>query len=145
MKVSSKTDYALRTVLELARVPPNEVVQATTIAKRRNIPGKFLEQILGILKNGGIVGSRRGAKGGYYLSRTPAEVSLFDVVSLMDHGLCRESGRRVRHAENGQDPFAEVWDDIDVCITRTLTGLSLQDMLDRRQALDDEREGNYVI
>jgi Rrf2 family protein len=145
MKVSSKTDYALRTVLELTRASSGEVVQVAAIAKRRHIPRKFLEQILAILKNGGIVGSRRGARGGYYLARPPSEVTLFEIISLMDHGLCRDAGPSSPGGDGSRDPFAEVWGDINTFISGKLAGITLQDMLDRSLVLDGEVSGNYVI
>lgn len=145
MKVSSKTDYALRTVLELARAPANEVVRVASISQRRHIPRKFLEQILATLKHGGIVGSRRGARGGYYLLRPAAKVSLFDVVSLMDHGLCRESTHAMRHLEGESDPFAEVWRDLDAYVKSALDGVSIQDMLERSLAEESDANRHYVI
>lgn len=145
MKVSSKTDYALRTVLELARAPATEVVRVASISQRRHIPRKFLEQILATLKNGGIVGSRRGARGGYYLLRPASKVTLFDVISLMDHGLCRESTHAARHLEGESDPFADVWRDIDTHIKGTLDSISVQDMLERARAEESDANKHYVI
>jgi Rrf2 family protein len=83
--VSAKTEYACIAVLELAtRFDSGEPVRIREIADAHGIPSRFLVQILLQLKSAGLVNSTRGASGGYQLARTPSEISLGDVMSVVD-------------------------------------------------------------
>lgn len=84
MKLSKKTEYALRALAELAMNQEEGNLQAQELARREKIPIKFLEQILLVLKKAGVLQSRRGAGGGYLLSRPPEQVSLGEVVRLIE-------------------------------------------------------------
>jgi Rrf2 family protein len=87
MRLSKKGEYAVRALTEIGfeiQARPTSVVQISTIAKHTNIPEKFLEQILLALRNGGILKSKRGVDGGYSLARTPGEITLGEVIRLMD-------------------------------------------------------------
>ncbi|MBV9463907.1 MAG: Rrf2 family transcriptional regulator [Verrucomicrobiae bacterium] len=84
MKLSKKSEYALRALIEIATRGPNGIVQIPEIAAKENIPEKFLEAILLQLKNAGVLRSKRGVGGGYSFSRYPSEVTLGEVIRLMD-------------------------------------------------------------
>lgn len=77
---SAKIDYALRSILYLAQQPYGVPAQSRDIAEAENIPGPYLDQILAALKRAGIVRSIRGVGGGYELARSPAQVTVGDVV-----------------------------------------------------------------
>ena len=80
MRVSAKTDYALRAAVELAALEAEWPVKAERIADAQDIPLAFLENILGELRHAGIVDSRRGPEGGFLLARPPDEISMADVI-----------------------------------------------------------------
>jgi len=82
--LSRKTRYAMVALLKLAREYGQGPLQIRDIAESENIPKKFLETILRELKNAGIVNSKRGKDGGYYLSHAPDQVHLATVVRLFD-------------------------------------------------------------
>ena len=84
MKLSKKSEYALRALIEIAGRGPHGIVQIPEISAKENIPKKFLEAILLQLKNSGILRSKRGVGGGYSFSRSPADVTLGEVIRLMD-------------------------------------------------------------
>jgi len=87
MKISYKGDYALKAMLELAisySEQGNTVVPIVTLAKRLDIPQKFLEAILVHLKKGGFVKSKRGKDGGYALANHPSNVMLGDIVRFVE-------------------------------------------------------------
>lgn len=84
MKITYKGDYALKTILDLAIHYGNGVTVIHDLAKRLDIPVKFLEQILLELKKGGFVESRRGKIGGYLLSKHPSRIKLGEVVRYID-------------------------------------------------------------
>ena len=91
MKLTFKGDYALKAVLELARNYRTDVVTIPELAKRMDIPRKFLEQILLELKKGGFIESKRGKAGGYLLTQAPSTLTVGDIV---------------RHIEGPLEPIA---------------------------------------
>ncbi len=85
MKLSKRGEYGLRAMIDLAtNSQDGQVVQIKEIAKRERIPVKFLEQILLALKNTGLLHSRMGAGGGYYLGKPAEEITLGQIVRLLD-------------------------------------------------------------
>ncbi|MFM7616420.1 MAG: RrF2 family transcriptional regulator [Actinomycetes bacterium] len=92
MKISAKSDYAVRAAVELAAAEPGRPVKAEALANAQGIPVNFLENILAALRNAGIVRSQRGAEGGYLLARDPAAVSLADVIRAVDGPLAAVRG-----------------------------------------------------
>ena len=80
MKFTQETDYALRLVDAFSRMPLGDCVTAAKVAESENIPFRFLLRVLGKLKRAGIVASRRGVVGGYYLAKPGAEISLREVI-----------------------------------------------------------------
>lgn len=82
--ISRQSKYALRALFALSRLSPGGSMLIAEIARDQNIPKKFLEQILLVLKRRGFVQSRRGAKGGYALLKPPSEITFADVLRLID-------------------------------------------------------------
>lgn len=96
MRITYKGDYALKTILDLALHYGRSPVAIHDLAKRADIPTKFLEQILLDLKRGGFVESRRGKVGGYLLARSPSQIKLGEVIRFIDGSIepiaCVEDG-----------------------------------------------------
>jgi Rrf2 family protein len=84
MKLSKRGEYGLRALQDLALRYGEGPVKSTDLAERNNIPPKFLEQIMLMLKRAQVVRSRKGPQGGYYLARPPEEISLAEVVRQLD-------------------------------------------------------------
>lgn len=82
--LSQKAKYAIKALLELARLQDGEVLQSGEIAKRQNIPKKFLDLIFFDLRGHGIVHSTRGREGGFALSHSPADISIARIVRAID-------------------------------------------------------------
>lgn len=89
MRISARTDYAVRAVVELAAAGVGATVKAERIAQAQQLPAKFVLNILAELKRAGIVRSHRGVDGGYLLGRDPAEITIADVVRAVDGPLAR--------------------------------------------------------
>jgi len=88
MKLSTKSEYALLALIDLAKnYKSNELSTISVIAERNQIPKKYLEQILLILKRGGYVKSYKGSEGGYKLAKEPKKISLAEIIRLMDGAL----------------------------------------------------------
>ena len=84
MKLSKKSEYGLRALLDLAAHADEGAVRLKDLADRNNIPVKFLEQIFLTLRNAGVVRSQVGARGGYMLSRSAEEITLGEVIRTLD-------------------------------------------------------------
>ena len=84
MKLSTKGEYAARAVLELSLNYGQRPVKIREIAERQDIPQKYLETILLTLQRAGVVRSKRGARGGYYLARPPEAINVGEVIRAMD-------------------------------------------------------------
>jgi Rrf2 family protein len=82
--LSKKAKYALQACLALAREPSSRPVLIADIAEKDGIPKKFLEIILLDLRNAGMLASRKGKGGGYFLARTPQTIMIGQIVRLMD-------------------------------------------------------------
>ena len=100
MRLSARVDYALRAAAELASVADGSAtgrsrpVTAEQIARAQEIPPKFLESILLQLRRGGIVHAQRGPEGGYWLARPATEISLAEVIRVIDGPLAHVRGQR---------------------------------------------------
>lgn len=87
MRLSKRGEYGLRAMIILTHAykeSPDAMMQIKEISEQDKIPGKYLEQILLALKNAGMLQSRMGIGGGYYLSRQPKEISLGQIVRVLD-------------------------------------------------------------
>jgi len=84
MKFSRKAEYALRAVQAMCRTAPGTVFSIQSLATEEHIPLKFLEQILLILRKGGLLHSRRGAGGGYQLAKPANRITLREILELVD-------------------------------------------------------------
>jgi len=81
---STTCEYALRALVELARVPNGDAVLGRDLARSAQIPANYLSKILLTLRNAGILTTARGTGGGYRLRKTPTSIRLFDIVELFD-------------------------------------------------------------
>jgi Rrf2 family protein len=110
VRVSAKVDYAVRAMAELAAAQEGSV-KGDRVAKAQRIPLKFLENILAEQRRAGLVSSQRGAEGGYWLARTPAQISIADVIRAVEgpladvHGTPPEKLRLTGAAK----PLKDVW------------------------------------
>jgi Rrf2 family cysteine metabolism transcriptional repressor len=84
LSITTKSPYALRALVELARLRGGGPVPIGELARRREIPVQFLEQLFAVLRRAGILKSQRGVKGGYSFARDPSEVSVIEIVELLD-------------------------------------------------------------
>ncbi|MFU8854270.1 RrF2 family transcriptional regulator [Micromonospora sp. SL1-18] len=120
MRLSARVDYALRAAAELAAVGAVVVgaaggrsrpVTAEQIARAQDIPPKFLESILLQLRRSGIVHAQRGPEGGYWLARPAAEISLAEVIRVIDGPLAHVRGQRPEQLgyQGAARALQEVW------------------------------------
>ena len=84
MRLSKRTEYGVRAVVQLARLWPRGFIQAKDLAREERLPNKFLEAILLALRRGGFLESKIGREGGYRLSRPPADIRIGDVIRRLE-------------------------------------------------------------
>jgi Rrf2 family protein len=84
MRISKKTEYALRALFAIARASEVGSHRIEQLSRQENIPIKFLEQILLSLRNDGLLSSKRGVGGGYRLARPPGEITIGEVIRSLD-------------------------------------------------------------
>jgi Rrf2 family protein len=110
VRVTAKVDYAVRAAVELAAAGDGPV-KGERIAEAQQIPLKFLENILLELKHAGLVQSQRGAEGGYWLARPPAEIALAEVIRAVEGPIANVRGERPEQVEyaGAAEQLREVW------------------------------------
>ncbi|MEY2461222.1 MAG: hypothetical protein QOG30_3052 [Acidimicrobiaceae bacterium] len=121
MRISAKADYAVRAAIELAGAERMSPLKGDRIAAAQDIPMKFLENILSELRRSGLVGSRRGAEGGYWLARPPAEITIADIIRAVEGPLANVQGVRPEELEfeGSAAPLQRMW----VCVRASLRGV----------------------
>jgi len=134
MKITYKGDYALKAMLDLALHYDKGLVTIHDLAKRADIPIKFLEQVLLDLKKGEFVESRRGKVGGYLLARPPSRIKLGEVIRFIDgpidpvacvdkkyHG-CTDIYRCI---------FRSVWQEVSSAISDIVDNITFEDLVNK--------------
>ncbi|HWJ51128.1 MAG TPA: Rrf2 family transcriptional regulator [Solirubrobacteraceae bacterium] len=91
ISITSKSPYAVLALAELGRATGSEPVPIGELARRRDVPVQFLEQLFAVLRRAGIISSQRGVKGGYRFAREPSTVTVLEVVELLDGPLGRDA------------------------------------------------------
>lgn len=148
MNVSQKSRYALKAVLELSFRFGQGPISISQIAKAQAIPARFLEAILAQLKRGGFVASRRGNEGGYILARPPAEVSVGDVLRVLQgpplSTLCANHPQA--ECPHGADCiFVKLWERACTAVDAVYNSTNFHDMTDRYRATLRAKAPTYSI
>lgn len=132
VKVTARTDYALRAVLTLAAVEQAGPTPLDRLAEAQDLPRKFLEAILRDLRGAGLVESRRGAAGGYLLTRPPERISVADVIRAVDGPLAEVRGLRPQDAtyEGEAQHLATVWVAVRAALREVLDGTTVAQLRD---------------
>jgi Rrf2 family cysteine metabolism transcriptional repressor len=144
MDVSVKGEYALRAVFDLAGRGDPDPVKIAEIAARQRIPQKFLELILSQLKQGGFLGSRRGADGGYFLARPPRNITVGDVLRHIDGPI--SPGRKQQRGNLPPDsPFPELWQEVERALSSVIDKTTFADLVSRWKEKNARRVANWQI
>ena len=130
MRISARADYAVRAAIELARAPEGEPVKGDVIGTAQGIPVKFLESILSGMRQSGLVQSRRGAEGGYWVAQPAAEISVADVIRAVEGPLATVRGERPERVDygGGAEPLQQVWIALRASIRSVVERVTLADL-----------------
>ncbi len=127
MQISSKGNYGLRAVLDLALHYGEGVVQSAGIASRQDIPESYLVQLLNLLRNAGLVRSVRGPKGGHELIRRPEEITVGAVLEVLE-GPVQLTGETRESGNGAKDVLREVYERLEEAVEDVLTSVTFGDL-----------------
>jgi len=144
MKLSTRTRYGIRATLELAVNHGKGPLQTKVIAQRQNISVKYLEQLMALLKAGGIVRSIRGSKGGYLLARAPNQIRMNEVMHRLEGTVstveCVEDKDSCSRSADCAARY--LWMQVENSIEHVLQSITLQDLVDKA---NEEKKLDYQI
>ena len=120
LAITSKSPYALSALVELARVGGSAPVPIGEIAKRRDIPVQFLEGLFATLRRAGILQSQRGVRGGYSFARPPQEITVLEVVELLEGELGADA-----------EKSGPIWTDAIDAVKGVLGGATIADVAEK--------------
>jgi Rrf2 family protein len=125
--ITSKSRYAVQALTELARLgalPGGRPVPIAELARRRNIPLQFLEQLFATLRRAGMLQSQRGVKGGYTFVKDPSELTVLQIVQLLEGEFEPEGG-------GGSNETQEVWVRAVAALREVLGNVTIADVVQR--------------
>jgi len=144
MRLSTKGEYASRAMLELALNYPGELLHIRDISSAQDIPERFLEQILLMLKRAGYLRSKKGPNGGYYLAKSPAQITVAEVIRVMDGPLAPIDCVSVTaHEYCPRENFCGLkwlWKEVRDQVAEILEKTTFQDLADRTRKAKKENE-----
>jgi len=144
MKLSTRTRYAVRAMIELAQNESVRPLQLKIIAKRQDISIKYLEQLMAVLRSAGLIRSVRGSRGGYTLAKAANQIRLSDILNCLEGPVTtvecvEDSDCCVRAAECAA---RQVWMKVQQAIDEVLQSITLQDVVDMAR---EGRQADYQI
>lgn len=148
MQLSTKVRYAVRAMLELAMNYEQGPMQVKEIARKQDIPEKYLEQIMLPLRTNGFVYARKGSRGGYYLNRDPGQITLLDIVESIEGSLapvaCVDNPESCPRVD--QCVARNVWSKLGNAVREELQSVTLDDLAADQQEINNARsEESYHI
>lgn len=143
MKLSTRTRYGLRAIIELAQHEEKRPLQLKAIAERQDISVKYLEQLMSVLRSGAFVRSIRGSKGGYVLARPPEHIRLDEVLRCLEGPVTTAECTEDRdYCSRSADCAArDVWLKVEAAIKKVLSSITLADLVEQTNA----SAANYQI
>ena len=138
MRITRKTEYAIRTILYLSSKKPNTKVMAKEISEIMNIPKQFLAQVMLSLNHHGVVNAIRGAKGGFILAKKPSSISLLDVIEAIEGKLFINDCLVSRDSCSCQSecPVEDVWSDAQDALVKVLKKANFSSMVKKAKYKD---------
>jgi len=138
-----KNQYALRAVFELAKHRGKGPTKISDIADAQSIPVRFLEVILNKLKGSGLIDAKRGFYGGYYLTRSPEQITVADIMSFMygpvKPALCAACVAKVKCPFGHRCAFSAMWNRVNRAILQVYNETTIQDLLDNDRQLQGKK------
>jgi Rrf2 family protein len=136
MRISAKGEYAIRAMLDLTlrhRERGPVLIPIQDVARRQGIPQRYLEQVLLLLKRAGFLASKRGSTGGYHLARPPGEITVGDVLRVVEGSFTplEAAGRTPRERRDGSRDLAELWQEVARAVATVIDHTTFEDLAER--------------
>jgi Rrf2 family transcriptional regulator, cysteine metabolism repressor len=140
MKLSTKGEYGLLAVIDLALHSGCGPVQSFQIAERQNIPKQYLDQLLLVLKKSGVIESSRGRQGGYQLARPAQNITLFDIVAALEGPIENVNflGKTPQSRTATQALLKDIWSDLISHTADILQKRTLEEFCDRHRRMQEQ-------
>ena len=147
MKLSKKSRYGLRALIDLAVNSRTELVSLGSIAQRNDISAQYLEHVFSALRKAHIVKSMKGSQGGYFLERDPKEITVAQIVEALEGTYDLEDEVDRNNVERGDQEAIQhlIIDRINDCVQEILVDVTLMDLVDAYEGYQDSVEGMYYI
>lgn len=146
MRLSTKSRYGLRAMFDMAYHAGTLPAQIKNISRRQNISPRYLEQIFQDLKKGGLLKSRRGPQGGYFLARKPQEITVKEILDAAEGKMalvdCSKSGKgckKICEFDN-QCVTQTVWEEASRRLNEYLDSITLKDLCEQGKEMGMEKE-----
>jgi len=147
MKLTTKTQYGMRAVVDLAQRYRNGPVSVSGISEREGIPISYLEQLLNRLKKGGIVKSFRGPRGGYVLAKDPSKIRVYNIVQVLEGNLvpvlCVDGRKKFKCDRIGKCITKPLWQKLNKSIEGVLKSVTVKDLYAKDGSLQKEKALNH--
>ncbi len=147
MKLSTRSRYGLRLMFELAMAHGCRAIQLQDIAARQELSEKYLGKLIISLRSAKLVGSVRGAHGGYILKKAPDKITLREIVVALEGGLsivdCTENSNGCIRSRSC--PTREIWCGLNRVVSDYLEGITLADMVEKYRSKNSENADIYFI
>ncbi|MGE9891239.1 RrF2 family transcriptional regulator [Lachnospiraceae bacterium SGI.240] len=147
MKLSKKSRYGLRALIDLAVNSRTELVSLGSIAQRNDISAQYLEHVFSALRKAHIVKSMKGSQGGYFLERDPKEIMVAQIVEALEGTYDLEDEVDRNNVGRGDQEAIQhlIIDRINDCVQEILEDVTLKDLVDAYEGYRDSVEGMYYI
>ncbi len=131
MRLSKRTEYGLRAIVQLAQVWPRSFVQSRDLSQQEDLPNKFLESILLALRRGGFLESKVGSGGGYRLARAPAEINVGEIIRRLEGRLTQNESPIVQESSPGKVAVHILNFELTRATDDVLNSMTLADLLEQ--------------
>lgn len=145
MRLSKRTEYGLRAVVQLARLWPRNFVQSRDLAQQEGLPNKFLESILLALRRGGFLESKVGSGGGYRLSRAPKDIGVGDLIRRLEGRLTIKEGAGPADQSPGKLAIRLINDKLTDATDQVLDAMTLEELLEQVNRAGSQNQEMYYI
>jgi Rrf2 family protein len=145
MEISAQGRYALRALVDLAVNSDGSALPLREISERQNISERYLEQIFARLKKANLIKSVRGAHGGYLLAREPEQITVKEIMQLMEGKLAPEMEAEANSEEEVFQKMAhELWSKMEAKLNSYLETITLADLKERTREIKNENNDGFI-
>jgi Rrf2 family protein len=146
MRLSKRTEYGLRAVVQLARLSPRSYVQSKDLVQQEDLPNKFLESILLALRRGGFLESKVGSGGGYRLSKHPRDIIVGDIIRRLEGRLTQKDTTPAAEMTPGKVAVRLVSEQLTAATDDVLDNMTLEQLIEQvNKAAGPAQQEMYYI